>query len=213
MLEPKADIRRFREEVGMIFQSFNLFPMMSVLDNITLAPILTGHMKKPEAEKLGMELLDKVGLADKADVKPVTLSGGQKQRVAIAGIIAMEPRCIVLDEPTAMLDPQGRQEVMGTLLRLNREKQITVVLITHYMEEAALADRVVVMNHGQVLLDGTPRQVFSQVELLKSHGLDVPQSTELCYELRRAGIPIQGNVLTPEECVQALERLLKENGD
>lgn len=186
---------------------------MSVLDNITLAPILTGHMKKPEAEKLGMELLDKVGLADKADVKPVTLSGGQKQRVAIAGIIAMEPRCIVLDEPTAMLDPQGRQEVMGTLLRLNREKQITVVLITHYMEEAALADRVVVMNHGQVLLDGTPRQVFSQVELLKSHGLDVPQSTELCYELRRAGIPIQGDVLTPEECVQALERLLKENGD
>ena len=118
MLEPKADIRRFREEVGMIFQSFNLFPMMSVLDNITLAPILTGHMKKPEAEKLGMELLDKVGLADKADVKPVTLSGGQKQRVAIARALAMQPKALLFDEPTSALDPELVGEVLNVMKEL-----------------------------------------------------------------------------------------------
>lgn len=202
-----------RRRVGLVLQNPDNQLVASVVEeDVAFGPENLGVPPKEIRRRVDAALRD-VDMYEYRHSAPHKLSGGQKQRVAIAGIIAMEPRCIVLDEPTAMLDPKGRQEVMGTLLRLNREKQITVVLITHYMEEAALADRVVVMNHGQVLLDGTPRQVFSQVELLKSHGLDVPQSTELCYELRRAGIPIQGDVLTPEECVQALERLLKENGD
>lgn len=204
MLEPKADIRRFREEVGMIFQSFNLFPMMSVLDNITLAPILTGHMKKPEAEKLGMELLDKVGLADKADVKPVTLSGGQKQRVAIAGVLAMRPKCVVLDEPTAMLDPVGRNEVVSTIHELNEKFGVTVVLITHHMREATEADRVVVMNDGKIIADDTPKKVFSQVELLRDVGLTVPETTDLLYELNERGWNLPLDALSVEECARAI---------
>ncbi len=140
---------------------------------------------------------------------PDKLSGGQKQRVAIAGIIAMEPECIVLDEPTAMLDPQGRDEVMNTLLRLNREAGITIVLITHYMEEAVLADRVIVMESGKVLTDGTPHDVFSKVELLKKNRLDVPQATELVYRLKSCGFELPECVLNEEECVRALVSLIK----
>lgn len=139
------------------------------------------------------------------------LSGGQKQRVAIAGILAMQPACLVLDEPTAMLDPQGRAEVMETILRLQREHGMTVVLITHYMEEAALADRVIVMDEGKVLLDGTPREVFSRVEELRAVALDVPQPTDLCDRLRRGGLALAHDVLTEEECVEALIPLLEAN--
>ena len=157
MLEPKADIRRFREEVGMIFQSFNLFPMMSVLDNITLAPILTGHMKKPEAEKLGMELLDKVGLADKADVKPVTLSGGQKQRVAIA----MQPKALLFDEPTSALDPELVGEVLNVMKELAKSG-MTMVIVTHEMGFARdVSDRVLFMADGYVVEEGKPEQIFT----------------------------------------------------
>ena len=138
---------------------------------------------------------------------PHKLSGGQKQRIAIAGIIAMEPDCIVLDEPTAMLDPRGRTEVLRTIHRLNREKGITIVLITHYMDEAIGADRILVMDDGKILTEGSPEQVFSQVELLKQHQLDVPQSTELIYRLRGAGADLPDCVLSVEECVQALERI------
>ena len=138
---------------------------------------------------------------------PHKLSGGQKQRVAIAGIIAMETKCIVLDEPTAMLDPRGRTEVMETIQRLNREKGITIVLITHYMDEAVEADRVIVMDSGEILTQGTPREVFSQVELLKRHKLDVPQATELLYQLQQAGAAIDGCALNIEECVETLEGL------
>ena len=141
---------------------------------------------------------------------PHKLSGGQKQRVAIAGIIAMEPDCIVLDEPTAMLDPRGRSEVIETIHKLNKEKGITVVLITHYMDEAVGADRVVVMDGGEILTQGTPKEVFSKVELIKEHALDVPQSTELCYELKKYGIDISSKVLNEEECILELERLLRE---
>ena len=139
---------------------------------------------------------------------PDKLSGGQKQRVAIAGIMAMEPECIVLDEPTAMLDPQGREEVMAAVRQLNREKGITIILITHYMEEAVLADRVVMMDSGKVFLSGTPQEVFSHTALLKQHRLDVPQVTELCDKLKGCGWEVPACVLNEEECVTALEKLL-----
>ena len=139
---------------------------------------------------------------------PHKLSGGQKQRVAIAGIIAMETKCIVLDEPTAMLDPRGRVEVMETIQRLNREKQITIVLITHYMDEAVQAGRVVVMDEGEILTDGSPREVFSDVEFLKRHDLDVPQATELVYRLAAAGIKLPEIPLGEEECVRLFRRYL-----
>ena len=140
---------------------------------------------------------------------PHKLSGGQKQRVAIAGVIAMETKCIVLDEPTAMLDPRGRREVMDTIQYLNREKGITIVLITHYMDEAVQAGRVVVMDEGNILVDGAPDQVFGDVELLKRHDLDVPQATELCYRLRAAGIPLPGLPLGEQECVAMFRRYLR----
>ena len=140
---------------------------------------------------------------------PHQLSGGLKQRVAIAGVIAMETKCIVLDEPTAMLDPRGRREVMDTIQYLNREKGITIVLITHYMDEAVQAGRVVVMDEGNILVDGAPDQVFGDVELLKRHDLDVPQATELCYRLRAAGIPLPGLPLGEQECVAMFRRYLR----
>ena len=140
---------------------------------------------------------------------PHKLSGGQKQRVAIAGVIAMATKCIVLDEPTAMLDPRGRREVMDTIQYLNREKGITIVLITHYMDEAVQAGRVVVMDEGNILVDGAPDQVFGDVELLKRHDLDVPQATELCYRLRAAGIPLPGLPLGEQECVAMFRRYLR----
>ncbi len=140
---------------------------------------------------------------------PHKLSGGQKQRVAIAGVIAMETKCIVLDEPTAMLDPRGRREVMDTIQYLNREKGITIMLITHYMDEAVQAGRVVVMDEGNILVDGAPDQVFGDVELLKRHDLDVPQATELCYRLRAAGIPLPGLPLGEQECVAMFRRYLR----
>ena len=140
---------------------------------------------------------------------PHLLSGGQKQRIAIAGIIAMEPKCIILDEPTAMLDPRGRREVMETVLRLNREKGITVVLITHHMDEAAQAQRVVVLHKGKVAADGTPQAVFSQVDLLHSIGLASPETVELCWELNKAGFDLPLDKLDAKECAQALYDYLK----
>ena len=140
---------------------------------------------------------------------PSQLSGGQKQRVAIAGIIAMRPDCIILDEPTAMLDPQGRKEVLKTIRRLNKENGITIVLITHYMDEAAKSDRVIVMDSGKVVFDDVPKEVFSHVEQLKAIGLDVPQTTELAYLLRQNGIDIDSHIISEEECIDALEKLLK----
>ena len=155
------------------------------------------------------EALKKVGMYEYRLHAPDQLSGGQKQRVAIAGIIAMQPRCIVLDEPTAMLDPKGRREVMSTIKQLNEEMGVTVVLITHYMDEAAQCGRIVVMDDGKVILNGTPREVFKNVELLKKRGLDIPQVTELCYELRKEGCKLPECVLTEDECAAAIENLLK----
>ena len=135
---------------------------------------------------------------------PNKLSGGQKQRVAIAGVVAMHPRCIVLDEPTAMLDPNGRKEVIRAVRALNEVEEITVILITHYMEEVIYADKVIVMDQGRVVMEGTPREIFSQVEKLKSYRLDVPQATLLAYELKKAGVNLPDGILTREELVEAL---------
>ena len=140
---------------------------------------------------------------------PNKLSGGQKQRVAIAGIVAMKPKCIVLDEPTAMLDPLGRKEVLNVLHELNRKENVTIILITHYMEEEIDADYVYVMDGGKLVMDGTPRQIFTQVEMLKSMRLDVPQVTELAYELKKAGLPIKDGIIRNEELVEELKRLDK----
>ena len=161
-----------------------------------------------EIRKRVDEALKAVDMYEYREHAPHKLSGGQKQRVAIAGIIAMETRCIVLDEPTAMLDPRGRVEVMETIQRLNREKQITIVLITHYMDEAVQAGRVVVMDEGEILTDGSPREVFSDVEFLKRHDLDVPQATELVYRLAAAGIKLPEIPLGEEECVRLFRRYL-----
>ena len=141
--------------------------------------------------------------------EPHKLSGGQKQRVAIAGIIAMQTGCIVLDEPTAMLDPRGRREVFDTVRRLNREMGITVLFVTHFMDEAVKADRVIVIDSGRLCLDGTPREVFSQTELLRRCGLDVPQSTELCHRLIEKRIDLPGNILDADECVEALSKIME----
>ena len=193
----------------MVFQSFNLFNNMTVLENCMAGQVKVLRRGREEAHAAAMTYLEKVGMAPYINAKPRQLSGGQKQRVAIAGVIAMETMCIVLDEPTAMLDPRGRQEVMDTIRYLNREKGITVILITHYMDEAVQADRVVVMDGGSILTDGDPRTVFAQVELLKRHKLDVPQATELIYRLNAAGCSISGTPLDEDECVKAIAEYLK----
>lgn len=202
-----TDINKVRENIGMVFQHFNLFPHMTVLKNITLAPVELKKLTQEQAEKKGMELLARVGLADKAGTYPNQLSGGQKQRVAIAGVIAMEPKCIVLDEPTAMLDPNGRKEVLQAVARLRKEKNVTVILITHYMEEVIDADQVFVMDSGHIVMHGTPREIFGRADELKSYRMDVPQVTMLAEELRKRGLDIPKGILRREELVEALCRL------
>ena len=201
------DVNLLRKRVGMVFQHFNLFPHLTILENVTLAPIRHKMMTEEQAKEKAMELLNRVGVGDKADNYPAQLSGGQKQRVAIAGIVAMKPKCIILDEPTAMLDPHGRADVMRVLHELNRKEGVTVILITHYMEEVIDADRVFVMDEGKVVMEGTPRQIFSRVEELKQLRLDVPQVTELAYELSRSGVPIRSGILTNQELIDELMKL------
>lgn len=208
--DPKAKIDQIRQQMGMVFQHFNLFPNMTIRKNITLAPVRTKLLTQAEADDTATTLLRRVGLEDKADSYPAQLSGGQKQRIAIAGILAMEPECIVLDEATAMLDPAGRREVIDTVLRLNREQGITVVLITHHMVEAERADRVIVMNDGEVAMDGMPRQVFSQVERLHELGLAAPDTVELLYRLRRDGVDVPLENLTVDECADTICRAFGE---
>lgn len=202
----KYEIRR---RAGLVLQNPDNQLVASIVEeDVAFGPENLG-IEPSEIRRRVDEALKIVDMYEFRKHAPHKLSGGQKQRVAIAGIIAMEPDCIVLDEPTAMLDPRGRSEVIETIHKLNREKGITVVLITHYMDEAVTADRVVVMDGGEILTQGTPREVFSKVELIKEHALDVPQSTELCYALKKHGIDISSEVLNEEECVLELERLLK----
>lgn len=199
-----------RQKAGMVFQNpDNQIVATIVEEDVAFAPENLG-VEPTEIRRRVDEALKTVGMYEYRNHAPSQLSGGQKQRVAIAGVIAMQPDCIVLDEPTAMLDPQGRQEVIETIHRLNREQGITIVLITHYMEEAAEADRVVVIDGGKVVLDDAPEKVFSQVDRMKSLGLDVPQVTELAWELKQAGFPISTEIITEDACLTALEALLSK---
>ena len=199
----------YRSHVGMVFQSFNLFNNMTVLENCMVGQIKVLKRSKEEARQNALLYLDKVGMAPYINAKPRQISGGQKQRVAIAGVVAMRPDCLILDEATAMLDPRGREQVMQTIHYLNRNMGITVVSITHYMEEAAQADRVLVMSKGHVVMEGTPKEVFSQTEKVRSLHLDVPQAAELRDELVKAGIPMPEGIIDTGECAQALYELLQ----
>ena len=204
-----SDPCAYRAKVGMVFQSFNLFNNMTVLDNCTAGLRYVLHQDKETAKKTALENLEKVGMAPYIHAKPRQLSGGQKQRVAIAGVVAMRPDCLILDEATAMLDPRGREQVMQTIHHLNKNMGITVVSITHYMEEAAQADRVLVMSKGHVVMEGTPKEVFSQTEKVRALRLDVPQAAELRDELVKAGIPMPEGIIDTGACAQALYELLK----
>ena len=202
-------VYEIRRRVGLVLQNPDNQLVASIVEeDVAFGPENLG-IAPEEIRRRVDDALKAVEMYDYRLNAPYKLSGGQKQRIAIAGIIAMQPECIVLDEPTAMLDPRGREEVLRTIHKLNREKGITIVLITHYMDEAVQAGRVVVMDDGQILLQGTPKEVFSHVELLKQHKLDVPQATELIYRLRASGYPLPECVLNEEDCVAALERILK----
>ncbi len=196
-----TDIRR---TVGMVFQNpDNQLVATIVEEDVAFGPENLG-VPSAEMRQIVDDALKAVGMYEYRRHAPHKLSGGQKQRVAIAGIIAMRPKCIVFDEPTAMLDPRGRQEVMDAIDRLQKELGITVVLITHYMDEAAKADRVIIINDGKLLTQGRPSQVFSHIDMLREHHLDVPQPTELAQYLREMGYDIPEDVLTPEECAKAI---------
>ena len=198
-----------RRNVGMVFQNpDNQIVANVVEEDVAFAPENLG-IASPEIRRRVDSALKQVGMYQYREHAPHLLSGGQKQRIAIAGVIAMEPKCIVLDEPTAMLDPKGRREVMQTVKKLNREKRITVVLITHHMDEAAMADRVVVIHKGVIRADGHPKEVFSQVDKIHELGLAAPETVELCYELNRCGFSLPLDRLETEECVQTLYDALK----
>jgi energy-coupling factor transport system ATP-binding protein len=204
------NIFNIRQSAGMVFQNpDNQMVAALVEDEVAFAPENLGVEPK-EIRRRVDECLEIVNMTKYARSSPSKLSGGQKQRVAIASVLAMNPEILILDEPTAMLDPKGRSEVIKTIKMLNEEKDITVVLITHYMDEAAQADRTVVIDDGEIVLDGTPKEVFKNVEKLKSLGLDVPQVTELAYELRKMGIEISDDVLTVDECFDEIIRILGE---
>ena len=197
-----------RRNVGMVFQNpDNQIVANVVEEDVAFGPENLG-IASPEIRRRVDSALKQVDMYEYRTHAPHLLSGGQKQRVAIAGVIAMEPKCIGLDEPTAMLDPRGRREVIDTIGRLNREKGITVVLITHHMDEAAKAQRVVVLDKGKVAADGTPKEVFSQVELLHGIGLAAPETVELCWELNQEGFDLPLDKLDPKECAQALYDLV-----
>ena len=197
-----------RKTAGMVFQNpDNQMVAAVVEDDVAFAPENLG-VEPSEIRRRVDRALETVNMTKYKTASASKLSGGQKQRIAIAGILAMQPDCIILDEPTAMLDPSGRREVMETIKELNKTQGITVVLITHYMDEAAQADRVVVIDNGQIILDNTPKKVFREVELLKNVGLDVPQVTELCHILRENGIILPDDIITVDECIKELCKVM-----
>ena len=201
---------KVRQKAGMVFQN----PDNQIIGNIVEEDVGFGPenigVETKEIWKRVDESLKAVGMTAYRKQSPNKLSGGQKQRVAIAGVMAMRPQCIILDEPTAMLDPNGRKDVIRTVHELNKKEGITVLLITHYMEEAIDADRVIVMDDGKVIMDGIPKEIFSRVKELKEHGLDVPQATELAFELKEAGMPLTEGILSRQELVEQLTALLSD---
>lgn len=206
----EKNLFEIRRRVGMVFQNpDNQMVANIVEEDVAFAPENLG-VPREEIRRRVDNALAAVNMSRFAKHAPHMLSGGQKQRIAIAGVLAMEPDIIVLDEPTAMLDPIGRREIIEMVKKLNREKNMTVILITHYMEEAVEADRVVVIDSGVLEFDGTPSEIFSQVERMRGLGLDIPQSTELAYELKKCGIDIGTDVLTVEECI---DRIIEKSGE
>ena len=204
------DIFSLRREIGMVFQNpDNQLVATIVEEDVAFGPENLG-VEPSEIRKRVDEALATVGMSEHAKSEPARLSGGQKQRVAIAGILAMQPRCMIFDESTAMLDPLGRREIMNTVERLKNELGITVIMITHYMEEAAMADRIIVLDDGDILMDGTPAEIFSQPERLKKTGLDVPQCVSLIQSLKKKGIKIEGECYTPDACAKAISEALKK---
>lgn len=197
-----------RQRVGMVFQNPDNQIVATIVEEDVAFALENLGVPPDEMRQRVDDALKSVGMYEYREHSPHQLSGGQKQRIAIAGIIAMRPDCIVLDEPTAMLDPHGRRSVMRTIRKLNKEFGITIVLITHYMDEAAQADRIVVMDNGEIILDNVPREVFSNVELMKKIGLDVPQVTELMYLLGQNGLHGDTHIIDEEECTEALIKLL-----
>ena len=205
--ETEIEVKR---RVGMVFQNPDNQLIASIVEeDVAFGPENLGLEPSVIRERV-KNALKAVGMEEYANSTPHRLSGGQKQRIAIAGIIAMEPECLVLDEPTAMLDPKGRREIISTLHKLNKEKDITVILITHYMEEAENADRVLVMNDGEIIKDATPKEVFMDVELLKSVGLDVPQTTELLYNLQKHGFNVNTNVISITDTAKEISKVLRK---
>ena len=199
-----------KRKVGMVFQNPDNQLVASIVEeDVAFGPENLGLEPKVIRERVD-EALKSVGMFEFKNSTPHHLSGGQKQRIAIAGMIAMQPECLILDEPTAMLDPKGRAEIIRTIERLNKEKGMTIVLITHYMEEAENADRVLVMNDGRFIADGTPKEIFNNVKMLKSVGLDVPQTTELLYSLNQNNMQLPTDVLSIEETANAIARYLEE---
>ena len=202
-----------RQSAGMVFQNpDNQIIGTVVEEDVGFGPENLG-VSTDEIWQRVEESLKAVGMIEYRHHSPNKLSGGQKQRVAIAGVVAMESKCIVMDEPTAMLDPVGRREVLKTVHKLRKQKKVTVILITHYMEEVVDADKIFVMDHGKVVMEGSPKEIFSKVDELKSYRLDVPQVTILADELRKRGLDIPKGILRKEELVEAVERLTSENGE
>lgn len=197
-----------RQRVGMVFQNPDNQIVATIVEEDVAFALENLGVPPDEMRERVDDALKSVGMYEYREHSPHQLSGGQKQRVAIAGIIAMRPDCIVLDEPTAMLDPHGRRSVLRTIRKLNKEFGITIVLITHYMDEAAQADRIVVMDNGEIIMDNVPKEVFSNVELMKKIGLDVPQVTELMYLLGQSGLSADTHIIDEEECTEALIKLL-----
>ena len=207
----EEDILELRKTVGMVFQNpDNQLVATIVEDDVAFGPENLG-VSSCDIRKRVDEVLRYVGMTEYAKHEPHRLSGGQKQRVAIAGVMAMMPECIIFDESTAMLDPLGRKDVMEAIERLNRDKGITVIMITHYMDEAARADRVIVLDDGKLILDGTPSEVFEQEEMLCECGLAIPQCTELVHKLRAAGISLEGECVSIDDCALLIENSLKNS--
>ena len=207
------DVLSLRRKIGMVFQNpDNQLVATIVEEDIAFGPENLG-LPSEEIRRRVDDALQTVGMSAYAGHEPHRLSGGQKQRIAIAGIIAMQPECMIFDESTAMLDPAGRRDVINTIEKLNRERGITVIAITHYMNEAARADRVIIIHDGQVAMDGTPDEIFRHGEALSAYGLDVPQGTALIHRLREQGITLPGNCTTPEQCAESICQALSNRGE
>ena len=203
------DVLSLRRTVGMVFQNPDNQLVATVVEDDVAFGLENLGIPSDEIRRRVDEALSDFGMIEYAKHEPHRLSGGQKQRVAIAGVMAMRPECVIFDESTAMLDPLGRKEVLDSILKLNREKQVTVIMITHYMDEAALADRIVVLNDGKMLIDGTPSEVFEQEQMLLDAGLAIPQCTELVHRLRDSGIVLDGDCVDLDDCVELIANSIK----